>query len=752
MSARRRWLLPCAAAAMAVGVLIGRWAEALWPCLVCLGAAALSCVLLRRWGRFAAALALALSLGMTVAQPTWHASREPEGDYLISGVVAEEVRVDEEGHVRTVLRSVTLDGRPLSGGAYWSFYLAGSEEVPAEMIPGCRVTLRAQVYHPGGPENPGGYDFGEYLLQRGMRHGVFGCEELTVAPMPVDLYAWAAACRGTLTQRLREVMGEESGNYAATMLLGCRDLLPRDDRDAFAQLGVAHLLSVSGFHVGVLAGVLNALWRRLKRTRWQRFLLNAVALVAYSFITGFNAPVVRATVMFLLWQLGALCLRQRSGLHIISAAWIAMLAFAPAQLMNSGFQMSFGAMLGLTLITPWMQSLLKPRGRLTSRVWQLLSSGVGAQLGVLLPQLYWYHEFPLATLFANVLLMLVAGAMLTLCWVVLALLAIPPLAQLVGGAAGWLLSLMVQAVRLGSDAIGMMVWTKQAGLVTALGFAILLPALTAWWRRGWISRVATIALGLSVMILSLIPLPHHGTEYIQLAVGSADSAIIHDEDHLMVIDTGVEGTELAAWLHQRRLSIDTLVLTHLHKDHAGGLQALLTDGIPVRRCIVPEGVTDVIVDWETCQLLHALEATGTELVTVARGDVLPLPSGSATVLWPEAGRVRPGQNANPYSMALRIRLHGTTLLSMGDTSGTYAAYAWEAADVIKLAHHGAEDDNPAERLAAASPQMLILTTGNERRSESAAERFAAYPLYDTNRQGAITLHIDDIGFCVTTMR
>ena len=142
----------------------------------------------------------------------------------------------------------------MAGQAYWSFY---GQEL-AGVSAGDRVTFTGQVYDGGEEENPGGFDFRAYLYQSGMSFGVYGVEDWAAEPGPFDLACLMARVRKYLTQRLCAVMGQEDGAYAAAMLLGEKSLLDQEERQAFSRLGVAHILAVSGFHVGVLAKVLEA--------------------------------------------------------------------------------------------------------------------------------------------------------------------------------------------------------------------------------------------------------------------------------------------------------------------------------------------------------------------------------------------------------------------------------------------------------------------------------------------------------------
>lgn len=742
------WLLPSAAVALSAGILIGRVSAVLPWALLALCCALAAAILLH--GRMAALLAVFCALGCSLGTAAYHPTLPAEGYCTISGVITEDIRVDD-GHVRTSLRSVTLNGERFSAGAYWSFYLLEDESFPADIQPGRRVTFSGNVYHPSGADNPGGYDFREYLLQKHMTIGVYGRDSLAVTDAPWHLAGQAAALRARLANGLIRVMGDEAGPWAATMLLGCHSLTPQDDRDAFARLGIAHILTVSGLHVGVLAGLLALLFRQLHLSRRLRLILTVLLLAAYSLLTGLNPPVLRASLLLTLKEYGALRHRQRSWLPLLAAVWILLLIASPAQLTNASMHLTFGAMLGITQAAPWIEARHTFQAKSVQRLWQACCGTLGAQLGVLLPTLYWFHELPLLGLILNIGACALTSGLMLLCWSTLFLLPLPAMAAISGKAAALLIHLLLTGVHSLSALPGITRWTRQANLFTALGWLILLLAVSFWWGARW--RKRSILAGAIILALSVTPWPYPRTSYLQFSVGDADAALLRDRSMNIVIDTGDDGRALATYLHQQRLSIDALVITHLHSDHAGGIRALLDERIPVAQCYLPYGAehtSDVSPD--TLTLLEELAASDCEILRLGRGDVIATPSGSLTALWPEYGKVRPHQAANLSSLALLARLHSTVLLLPGDLDGTYEPYAAASADVLKIAHHGSTHSTSAAFLAAVSPQALILSRGDEKRRQSMEERRQGIPLYDTGANGAISLEIDETGFTISTLR
>lgn len=743
----RGWILPPAAILFAAGILLGRDAPSLLFFLFGLLFSAAAALLLRGRGFLCALLASALSLGGLCGFIAWHPVLPEAGDYQISGVVTEEIRADSL-RFRTILSHVTLNGEPFARGAYWTAY---TSELPEGLEPGMAVSFSGSLYHPQGTENPDGYDFRAEMLRRGVTVGVYGMTDLRIAtPDFFSLSGRAAALRHTLSQQLVTALGDEAGGYASTLLLGSRSLIPSEDRAAFSRLGIAHVLSVSGFHVGILISLLIPLFRLLRMPQKIRLLLASLFLACYCALCGFAQPVIRASLLFLLAFYGKTLARPRSGLHLLSAVFMLMLLFSPVQLTGLSFQLSFGAMLGLTLISPFLRSLWDPANRFVCRLFDGVCAGIGAQLGILLPSLAAFQDLPLLSLLANLPMMFLSTALILTDWAVLLTLPVPFLSPLVCGAARTFTEGLVSVVRFLGQNPAISLWTKAPDGITAAGILLLSLGLCVLPRLKKFQRLALCCAGGLLMVLSLFPWPHTGTEYWQFSVGNADAAVLWDREKVIVIDAGYDDGVVSSFLRRRRLTPDAVILTHLHADHADGVRSLLAENIPIPLCYLPEGAESALVHPDVAALVQELKDGGTAFRTLAAGDRVPLPSGSADVLWPERGKVRPGQDANDFCLVLRLDLKGTSLLQTADLSGRYEMYAAAPADLLKIAHHGSASSTSEDFLSSVSPQAILLSTGRETRHQQVLERIGGIPLYSTALGGALTVRFFPSAFSVET--
>ena len=745
-SRQRGWLLPPASVSLIAGVFLGRETPvvvyAMIACAVCLCAV----FLLKGRLRFVSCIILSFAVGVLSGSAAFHPSLPPEGDYLISGILSDDVSYGRFGQVKGTLTTLTLDGQPVSGNAYWTFY---SDDPPADLLPGKLVTFRGSLYHPDGAVNPGGYNFRESLLQRGITVGVYGQEELHIRdPESFHLFGRIAFFRHSLSESLSGILGEETGALASTLLLGMRSRLPAEDRDAFSRLGIAHILSVSGFHVGILIGLLAALFRLLHLRQGIRLVLYTFLLFFYAALCGMNLPVIRASLFLLLALEGKILNRPRSGLHILCAALYLMVLFSPVQVTSASFQLSFFAMFGLVWFTPAVSRINPFRRKIPRVVFSSVLLSLGVQLALLFPELLFFQRLPLLGFLINWPATIVFSVLILCFWFILLCLPFPGIGSLLSGPLSWAAGLLLDGVRSLGAVPGLTLWLPSPSWLTALGILLLILGFSYIFRLSGKLRTLLLAAGTAVLVCSLIPPRHTGTEYIQFSAGNADAAVIHDEDTLIVIDAGEEDSMLSSFLRSRRLIPDAVILTHLHADHAGGLRSILEDDIPIPLLYLPVGAELQQVHPDFLDLLSQLRQAGTDIRYLSRGSVVPLPSGTLTVLWPEEGRVRTGQDANNYSLAALLNLKGTRMLLTGDLTGIYEHYAAVPADLLKAAHHGSLSSTSEIFLSKVSPRLILLSCRYPARLSQFRERCAGYHVYGTPESGAITVRFEEGGYTV----
>ena len=230
---------------------------------------------------------------------------------------------------------------------------------------GDRVRLRAVLMPPAGPAAPGAYDFARAAWFKGIGAVGYAVSRPTVVTAAAPgaftaLSARIAGWRHALANHLRARLPGEAGAVAAALMTGDRGAIPEASLQAMRDAGLAHLLAISGLHVGLIAGWLffslrfllalaPALALRAPIKKWAA-LVALLGAFAYMLLTGGTVPTQRAFLMLALVMIAVMLDRVAISFRLLAWAAVAVLLWAPESLLSVSFQMSFAAVVGLTAI------------------------------------------------------------------------------------------------------------------------------------------------------------------------------------------------------------------------------------------------------------------------------------------------------------------------------------------------------------------------------------------------------------------
>ncbi|MFW5926938.1 MAG: ComEC/Rec2 family competence protein, partial [Wenzhouxiangella sp.] len=567
-----------------------------WKWIIALAAGSL---LLLRPRRTRPAALFALGAVWFLAQAQWLLDRQwPEAlageELAVRGTVTGMPEYRDQ-RLRFVLAPQgTEDGRSLPKRIRVDWYRPREYLRPGETW---RMPLRLEPPH--GRDNPGGFDFHRYLLA-----GRFGAVA-TVAGTPRRLAPSGHAGMVDRTrQRLAEILQAETTNREAAALkralgIADRSAMPPELSERLRRTGTAHLLAISGLHVGMVAGLaavlgglllgpLTLVFNGLDRRRLA-LVAGALAALGYAALAGFTLPTQRALVMLAAAVVAYLARRRIAPAHTVLLALVAVLLFDPLSVLATGFWLSFAAVAVLIWAFAWRTSEGKSAG-VTGWAGGLLRAQVVIAAGLLPLNVGLFSQFVPGALAAN----LVAIPMVGL-WILPALLA-EMSGVMIGWPTGWIGDVGEQGlVALG----GFLGWidglelSRQA--VSGGGLATMILALGgAFWLLapvGWPARW----LGLPLMLPLLLPVPDRpdpgSLQARVLDVGDGLAVVIDTDGRTLLYDTGpgdgagrdVIGRILDPVLARSGSSgIDRVIVSHAHRGHAGGLGSI-RDRVPPDR-------------------------------------------------------------------------------------------------------------------------------------------------------------------------
>ena len=418
-----------------LGILLGEYLPALPLWLLCLAAvlglglmASATYLVRSRW-------LFTLSLWLTFAAVGWvlvllHAPADPFAGQSQLSNSALQVRLRQtprptaKGY-QVVAEVDSVNGAPTRGRL---MLFMAQDTLVAGLKAGDCLRLTASPRQPSGAENPAQFDYRRYLRHQGILWQCYvpqgSCQLASHPGASIGLrYRMLWLQQRWAQQLVAFPLTPRQRGIAQALLLGWRADVDEDTQQRFRQAGITHLLCVSGLHVGVLALLVGGLLFFLGRRRWQRIVKGAVQLVAVWFfvlLTGMAPATLRAGVMFSLMILGSMAGRRTSTLNNLATSALLILSFAPMQLFDVGFQLSYAALLGILAWQRPLQNLIpglsernsKPHRWLLSKVWGWTCLSTAAQVGTLPLVLYYFHQFPLYFLIANLSVVPFAGVLL----------------------------------------------------------------------------------------------------------------------------------------------------------------------------------------------------------------------------------------------------------------------------------------------------------------------------------------------------
>ncbi len=258
--------------------------------------------------------------------------------------------------------------------------------------------------------NPGTFDYADYLEKQQI-YGQLVLRDSTDWIKYTLKLSWLdrmSRFRDRLILKLEYYeMPDRDKNTLKALLLGQRQDMDKDQYKAFQEAGAAHLLAVSGLHVGIIMMMLNILLQpllRLKRGKLTRLFIVVILLWLYAVFIGFSASIIRAVTMFTAVAIGMYLGRERRGFQsMVLSMWV-LLLFNPWYIFDIGFQLSYMAVFSILSIQPLLENIWRPSYKILQYFWQLTTVTLAAQIGILPLCLFYFHQLPAMFLASSIVL------------------------------------------------------------------------------------------------------------------------------------------------------------------------------------------------------------------------------------------------------------------------------------------------------------------------------------------------------------
>lgn len=669
---------------------------------------------------------------------------------------------------------------PLISLAWYAGFRGAANEV-GDVQPGARWQLTVRLQRPHGNANPYAFDYEVWLLEQGVRATGYVRPEISLAGAGLgnrrlDNFAptfgnLVERCRAGLRARILDSLaGKEYVGVIVALVVGDQRGIDQADWQMFTRTGISHLISISGLHITMIAGlfalIASSLWRRSFFTGLQlplRMPAQKVAALAgvsvallYVLLAGFGVPAQRTLYMLAVVAAALWTGRITSVSHVLCSALGVVVLLDPWAVLWPGFWLSFGAVATILYATVGRAPRqADPAGLATrrQRLWGALRVGVHTQyvvtLGLVPLTMLLFAQVSLVSPLANALAIPLISLVVTPLALVGSLLPAPlshALLWLAHQLVAWLAYLLQW---LGSSR--MAVWSAPAPSWWVFCWALF---GTLWmlaprgWPHRWLGAVSWIPL-----LTALPERPDDGRMWLTaFDVGQGMALLIETSGHRLLYDTGPRYSPesnggnrvILPYLKARGIAtLDGMIVSHSDSDHSGGALAVLesvrvgwvatslwVDHPIVKaapwhmRCVAGQGWT---WDGVRFEMLHPLAASYDDAAAKpnTRGCTLKISAGGKSVL-----------------LAADIEAQQEAELLARSRSAL-------AADVLLAPHHGSGTSSTPAFLLAVHPQLALFQVGYRNRYQhpkaQVYERYRAMGIerLRTDAGGAIALEFGD---------
>ena len=570
--------------------------------------------------------------------------------------------------------------------------------------------------------------------------------------------------RRALAEKLWQVYPARWAPLAQALVLGQRETLDPEVSQRIARAGLAHLLAISGLHVGMLAAAFFALARiaRLPTNRAQ--VATVIATFAYVLLIGAPASAVRAALMVFLWTLTRLAGRASSAFDVLGLAAILLLLARPWSVVEPGFQLSFAGAAAVGYAYSQAQRLSPLRTLppvLRAVALSLLTSVAAVALTAPITATHFGRVAPAAIVGNLAAIPLLALAMPAL-FLSAFLSPWPVLASWPAGAA----VLLLRAIDAVARALSSFAWASfdvaSPGLLPVLAYVLLLVLAAravhgAWERRRlfWVGGVTAAFFVVGPSINDRFA-PEQLSVYV-LDVGQGDAiAIATPRRHWLLVDAGPKIRDYDAgarrvlpfFREQGARGLEVWIASHPDLDHVGGAPVVL-EAMDAKRVIGSGKITGqvgqlAVLEWLSQRSDHWIQATA--------GSRLRIDDVELAFLHPEGALLQAESNApNDYSLVFLLVYGDFRMLFTGDVSGEVEdRLSRELGDslraqVLKVAHHGSASSTSRRFLATVQPELAVISVGRGNRYGHPSPRVLwrlgaqGVPVRSTDRDGTLVI-------------
>lgn len=635
------------------------------------------------------------------------------------------------------------------------------KEIYSKIYPGNRISIKGFLRTSKKWSNPGEPDFASYYHYKEISGTIYCYNSDEFKILNEDKYfisSFFFNIRKYLDAEIKKLHLPETAALIRGFILADRSDIDPDVNEAFINTGVVHILSVSGLHVSYIVLLFLLLFSRFNVKA--KYIITAIGLILFLFLTGFQPPVVRSVIMGVIIIITYLNKRSTNLINSILIAGFVIIIFDVYSLFDRGFILSFLCILALAIFFQPLQEIihLKTKNRIIANFILFVSMGLIVQIGILPFILFYYHKVSFIVFITNLAAIPLTGAMLGISFVTLiANIFSPFFASIFANANDLLTIILYNFIKYFSNPEYSVISINHFSsfditlFYIFIGLGIIIYKLK--FNLSFKLALIPIIIFIFFFIISLDNVDILKKNYLNVMmidVGEGDAFLIKfPNGKTALVDAGDasgsrdSGEKIIMPLMDRLNlnKIDYAFISHLDKDHYSGLLSLVVNK-KVNFVYKPHSDKDSLFE----KLLN-INNIG---FSYYENNYLDFGNSRIYVLQNPNTKYN---NENDGSAVLKLVYGKTSFLFTGDIStACESKYVMEYGDflkanVLKVSHHGSGTSSSEKFLETVNPEMSLVSVGYKNKyghpDKETIDRLKIHAqIFRTDFEGAVVLRSD----------
>jgi len=333
-----------------------------------------------------------------------------------SGIISSDV-IEKENFLQARLSVKSINSKSQWNKASGTILIYLSKNTKLDFGDELIITYAPQLIQK--PLNPNQFDYKNYLSNQQIYHQQF------LSPLQFNIisngngnYVMDKAIKARLfLEKKLQALEKNSDEYdiASGIILGTKNNIDNDLKQAYSSAGAMHILAVSGMQVALFYFVLTFFLSPIKKIKYGKYFFLFIILMAlwfYAFITGLSASVLRAIIMFSFICVAQTLKKNTNIYNILALSAFILLIYNPFLILDVGFQLSYLAVLGISIFYKPLSNLFNIKYKVIEMAWQITCVSLSAQIATLPLTLFYFHQFPTYSLLANLLIIPISSLVL----------------------------------------------------------------------------------------------------------------------------------------------------------------------------------------------------------------------------------------------------------------------------------------------------------------------------------------------------